>query len=141
MVCEDGCVSKNDLGCISGTCAHGVAKSSSTIGSATAAATITSYGGPPSEATAVPTSIHSSSSSPTAFAKASDSGGLSNGGITSIAVSVAGTVLSVAFGIGFKIWKYKKQQRQKHEEELQKQQSEQRGMTPTSPLSPISQPS
>ncbi|KAF2477105.1 uncharacterized protein BDR25DRAFT_309405 [Lindgomyces ingoldianus] len=137
-VCEDGCISKEGRGCLLGTCGHGVQKGSTTLDSFSseytvpAASTHTSRGPSTADATAT----HASNTSPTSSAENKPSGGLSNGGIVGIAVSVGGTVITVLFGIGFKIWKYKQQKKLVEQNAAQEKIDRRNSM----PYSPVSQP-
>ncbi|KAH8779751.1 hypothetical protein F5882DRAFT_463442 [Hyaloscypha sp. PMI_1271] len=125
-VCEDGCMSKNGLGCVAGengakgTCAHGVSVGSSSTSKAAASTTTTSKAGSSSTPTPDPSTTASSPTNTVAPEKSS----LSSGGIIGIAVSVGCSVIGLLFGIGFKIYKYNKLQKenkQKKEEEARLQ--------------------
>ncbi|KAF1996283.1 hypothetical protein P154DRAFT_525709 [Amniculicola lignicola CBS 123094] len=133
-VCGDGCISKEGRGCVveygTGTCAHGVQQGTTTLDSFTSSAT--AYGtGDPSSADTIPTKSSAASTNNTT----QKSSGLSSGAIIGIAVSVGGTIISVLFGIGFKIWKYNKQKKRQEMIDAQER-ADRRKSIQSSPLTP-----
>lgn len=141
-VCEDGCVSKNGLGCVSpgygakGTCAHGISgtgTSSSTTSIETQTKTTTK-----ASSTPISTSDTTTSPSPSATAGSSDKSGLSTGAIVGIAIPLA-SILMTAIGIAVRWWIYKKKREDKKRKEAQQQTEASlraNSFPPSSPASP-----